>query len=422
LIVVSLVASVLVSLFPSFLLKLFGNPEMMNYAPLVSFIVVTWVVSSFLDHIVLARQETKLATLLLVISQLTKTVLLLGAVTIFRSVRALMFAAIIQGFLQSTILMVYLRSRFGQFWRGFNWLLMRQQLAYALPLGIASILLQLQTTLDNYFVSNLYGAEAYAVYSIGCFQLPLVIILTESIGLTTLPRVNQLQTAGKTQEVVGLLSRMIRKQSLVYLPLYVLLLVIGREFIVLLFTRRYLGSWPIFAVNLVLIPLAIVSSASDPVIRAYSEHRYFVLRIRTFLVVLLVAGLWIFAPRFGMVGAITVMASISVLESVIIASKVVKILGVRASDLRFLKDVAKIAVAACVAGAVALVVRALIIEMVPFVILTVCGTVFSITYVALVLLLGTLTEDELGFVRQVPVRLQQKIFSRLSSLTTRSGS
>jgi O-antigen/teichoic acid export membrane protein len=421
LMVVTSAACLVVILFPSFLLKLFGNPEMMKQAPLVGFIVMTWVVSSFLDHVILARQETKLATLLLVISQVTKTSLLLGAVIIFSSVRALLFAAIIQGFLQTTILIVYLRFRFGRFWKDFNWLLMRQQLAYALPLGIASILLQLQTTLDNYFVSNLFGAEAFAVYSIGCFQLPLVIILTESIGLTTLPRVNELQNAGKTREVVELLSRVIRKQSLVYLPLYVVLLVIGRELIELLFTRQYLGSWPIFAVNLILIPLAIISSASDPVIRAYSAHRYFVLRTRTVLVVLLVLGLWLFAPRFGMIGAITVMASVSVLESAIIAAKIVTILGVRASDLRLLKDVAKIGAAACSAGAVTWVVRVAMADMFPFAILIVCGAVFLLVYLALILIAGVLTAEELRSVRHSFARLHQQIFSRPAP-TTRNGS
>jgi len=421
LMVVTSSACVVVILFPSLLLKLFANPEMMNQAPLVGFIVMTWVVSAFLDHVILARQETKLATLLLVISQVTKTSLLLGAVIIFRSVRALLFAAIIQGFLQTTILIVYLRFRFGGFWKDFNWPLMRQQLAYALPLGIASILLQLQTTLDNYFVSNLFGAEAFAVYSIGCFQLPLVIILTESIGLTTLPQVNELQTAGKTREVVELLSRVIRKQSLVYLPLYFLLLVIGRELIELLFTRQYLGSWPIFAVNLILIPLAIISSASDPVIRAYSAHRYFVLRTRALLVVLLVIGLWFFVPRFGMIGAITVMASISVLESAIIASRVISILRIRFRDLEFLRDVVKIGAAACSAGAVALLVRAVIADMVPFAILAVCGSVFVSVYLSLILITGVLTPEELRSVRHSFVRLHQHIFSRLAP-TPRSGS
>jgi O-antigen/teichoic acid export membrane protein len=296
--------------------------------------------------------------------------------------------------------------------------MMRQQMVYALPLGVASILLQLQTTLDNYFVSNLYGAEAYAIYSIGCFQLPLVIILTESIGLTTLPRISQLQSLGKTREVVGLLSRMIRKQAFIYLPLYVLLLVIGREFIVLLFTQRYLGSWPIFAVNLILIPLAIISSASDPVIRAYSAHRYFVLRIRIVLVILLLLSLWVIAPRFGMLGAITVMACISILESVVIASKVASILGVGIRDVAFLKDVGKIALAACGAGAVTWALRALMSDMAVVTILAVCGAVFSLVYLAFVLLLGVLTPEEREVPRQLLVRLQQQISSRLASPTT----
>src|SRR5256884_2824439 len=50
------------------------------------------------------------------------------------------------------------------------------------------------------------------------------------------------------------------------------LLVSGRDFIVILFTERYLDSWPVFAIGLALLPLSLISTASDPVFRAYPER------------------------------------------------------------------------------------------------------------------------------------------------------
>ncbi|HKZ78486.1 MAG TPA: oligosaccharide flippase family protein [Pyrinomonadaceae bacterium] len=406
---ISGLACLLINVQPHSLSRIFNNPEMMRYAPLISLVVLTWVLSLFLDHIVLARQETRLATVLIVILQLSKTTLLLTAVLLFDSIRALLVAAIVQGLVQTTMLLVYLRTRFGNFWRSFGWSMMRRQLVYAAPLGVASILLQMQTTLDNYFVSNLYGADSYAIYAVGCFQLPLVIIITEAIGLTTLPRVTQLQAQGKTREVLELFFNVVRKQSLIYLPLYLFLLLVGKDFIILLFTERYAASWPIFAVNLTLIPLAIVASATDPVMRAYSEHRYFLLRIRAVLVVLLIVGLWFATRRFGLIGAISVMAGVNVMEAMLIAAKVANILGVRTSDLSRLKDVGKIALAA--AGTCCLTGIALLImpKLPPLGVVVFCGVLFLFIYPSLAFMLGIITSEEYQSLRNL-VRRENPIW------------
>ncbi|HKZ00909.1 MAG TPA: oligosaccharide flippase family protein [Pyrinomonadaceae bacterium] len=412
-ILISGLAYLLINLQPQLLSRIFNNPEMVRYAPLIGLVVLTWVLSLFLDHIVLARQETRLATVLIVILQLSKTALLLAAVLVFDTIRALLIAAIVQGVVQIVVLLGYLRSRFENFWRSFGWSMMRRQLVYAAPLGVASILLQLQTTLDNYFVSNLYGADSYAIYAVGCFQLPLVIIITEAIGLTTLPRVTQLQAQGKTPEVLELFFNVVRKQSLIYLPLYLFLLLVGKNFIILLFTERYAASWPIFAVNLTLIPLAIVASATDPVMRAYSEHRYFLLRIRAVLVVILIAGLWFATRRFGLIGAISVMAAVNVMEAMLIAAKVGNILGMRTRDLSRLRDVGKIALAA--AGTCCLTAIALLFvpKLPPFGALLFCGLLFLFIYPSLALILGVFTSEEWQSIRNM-VRANP-ILSRLPS-------
>src|SRR5439155_1231936 len=77
---------------------------------------------------------------------------------------------------------------------------------------------------------------------------------------------------GERREIVELLARMVRMLAALYFPLYACLLVVGREFVTVLFTESYRGSWPIFAVNLTLIPLGILTSACDPVLRAYPAY------------------------------------------------------------------------------------------------------------------------------------------------------
>lgn len=379
---------------PGLLATIFNSSELVPYAASIGLVIFLWAVSSFLELAVIAHQEFKLATLLIFLTQVARSLLMLSAAIWFSSIRALIYAAIIHGVLQLAVLLFYLRSRFNGFWRGFDWGLMRTQLAYAVPFGVASMLFHFQTDLHNYYVAHQYSAAIYAIYAVGCFNLPLVDILSDAAGTVAIPRVSYLQSMGRTREIIELIMSLIRKMSAVLFPLYVFLLVMGREFITLLFTEKYLASWPIFAINLTLILLGILANAYDPVTRAYPRHRYFLIRVRVVLLALLALALWLGVRSFGLVGAISAVVLVNLVERLVIVFKMGRVLGLQWQDLSLLKDVWKIAFAAVAAGLTALLARSLMSGIRPFFVLLVSGIFFSTVYLALALLLKVLTTNE----------------------------
>jgi O-antigen/teichoic acid export membrane protein len=330
--------------------------------------------------------------------QLTRTAIYLAAVIAFGSVRALIWAAVAQGVLQTGVLWWYLQSRFSGFWQRFDWGLMRSQLSYAVPLGLAGILYTAQTDLHSYFVSNRLGAVAYAIYGVGTLQIALLTMLQEATNAVVIPRVSALQHQNDTREIIQLMARAMRKLAAVYFPVYALLIVVAHEFIGFLFTRRYLASVPVFRINLTLLLLGVL--LLDPLFRAYAEQRFFLIRLRVVLCVLLTAGLWFGIARFGLVGAISTVVLVGVTERVVMAVRFGRILGVSRRDLVLLKDIGKLALAAAAAGLVAEGVRLLLRGAKPLVVLMVCGVVFSLVYLGAVLLAGILTPEEKDLVRR----------------------
>jgi O-antigen/teichoic acid export membrane protein/GT2 family glycosyltransferase/2-polyprenyl-3-methyl-5-hydroxy-6-metoxy-1,4-benzoquinol methylase len=390
---------------PQMLSVIFNSTELVGYAPLIGLVIFLWVISSFLETAAIAHQEFRLATVFVISSQFTKSLLLLAAAISFSTVWWLIYAAIIQGALQTALLLFYLRSRFGAFWRKFEWSMMREQLAYALPLGIAAVIIGVQSDIDNYFVANQFGTAAYAIYAIGCFQLPIIGIISDSVGSVMIPRVSYLQKFGRRQEIIELTAKMMRKLSAAYFPLYVFLIILGREFITTLFTSQYLSSYPIFAINITLIPLAILTSGSDPVMRAYPEHRYFLLKARVTLLVILILALWFGAKQFGMIGTITMAISMSFIERVVTLVKAGSVLQVRWRDAHLLKDIGKVAAAAVVAGMVAAIIRSYLLGASAPLILIICGAAFAIVYFACAFLVNGLTADERSAIKRQFARL-----------------
>jgi O-antigen/teichoic acid export membrane protein len=241
-------------------------------------IIWLWIFSAFLEVVAVANNEARVATVFIILAQLTKTLLMAGAVVLYASIEAFMYAAIIQAAIQTFILLFYLKSRFPGFWREFNSTFFREQMFYAMPFGFASLLLILQTDVHTYFVGNRFSPAEYAIYVYGCFQLPLFSMLGESAGTVLILRMSELQAQGKTREIVTLAARAMQKLSFFYFPAYVFLFITASVFITTLFTDEYAASVPIFLVNLTLLPFDIW--ITDPIVRAYKELGSFLIILR----------------------------------------------------------------------------------------------------------------------------------------------
>ncbi len=377
---------------PSIVQLIFGGPQLIPYARALGFIILLWTTGSAFEFIAVALNEMRSASAIIIFVQLTRTAFVLTAAVFFGSVKALVTAAIFQGACQVIVYIIYLEARFPGFWHHFDLAMMKRQLSYALPLGAAGLLYQFQTDLHNYFVSNRFGPALFAVYSIGTAQLPLVYMLQEAATSVLIPRISLLQRSNERHEITLQMFRAIRKLAAAYLPIYFLLLVVGREFIRFLFTARYANAWPVFAVNLTLLPISII--LFDPLYRAYADQRYFLIRMRMALFAVVVVLLWFGTKYFGLVGAISSVVIVSLAERVVTIIRFKRILGVTWSDLAELTDVVKLALVAIAAAVVTAFVRVQILGYKPFYILAICGIVFAIVYVAGVLLLGIPTSDE----------------------------
>lgn len=338
--------------FPQLLGNIFPKDalEMTRLAPLIGAVVWLWIFSTFLEVVALAGRETKKATFFIILAQLTKTVLMAGAVTVFSTVEAFVYAAIVQGFLQTGVLILYLKSRYPKFWTQFDPSFFREQMIYALPFGLAGLLYTLQSSIHNYFVGYRFGAADFAVYTQGCFELPLIAMLYESISAVMIPRMSEMQAEGKTREMLLTSVNAMKKLALAYFPLFVFLMIVAPELITTLFTKNYSESVPIFRINLLLLPFYCLML--DPIGRAFPEVGRFVLKVRFVLFFALLAALYFGIQHFDLRGMIAIVVVAVLIERFVSLSKILKILEVKSADFYLLKNVGRTAIAAVMSGVV----------------------------------------------------------------------
>ncbi len=404
---IGLAAAAVLALWPELLTALFRDPELVQYGPRMGLVVFLWSASLFVEFVAIANGETRLAAAFIAALHGIKSIFLLLAVVWFGTLDAVIDAAAAFGFLQLGLVLFYLGSRFPGYYRQFDWPLLKAQLAYALPLGAAALLWFVRTDFHRYYVAHHFDPAIYALYVVGTFQIPLLAVLGESVGSVMIPKVSELQKDGRIREILLLFARTMRKLAAFYLPVSAFLVLNAREIIVFLFTDRYLESVPLFAVDAALFPLVAIAIGADAVVRAYAEHRFYVIKIRAVLTVLLVVGLVFAVERLGLMGAVLVVAGTEAVERLILAAKTGRILGATREDLSLFSDVGKIALATAMSVVVTIPIRAALGGLPGLLILVAASVAFASVYLALLFFLRVATKDELDLLRRQMHRIRR---------------
>lgn len=393
--------------FPSVLVSLFGDASLLGYARPMAALIPLWLISYLIEVIPVVHQDFKLATTFIILSQFSRTALLLFAAWRYGTVGSLITAAVVHAAIQTLVLLSYMQRRQPGFLLRFHPGLFWEQLRYALPLGYAALIWGFQNDLHSYFVSHQFGAAAFAIYSVGCFQVPLLGMLNEAAASVLIGRVSELRIReDAAAQILDLTARVWRKLAVVAAPVYGFLIVMGHEFIRLLFTARYEASWPVFAINLTVVLL--VPVLIDPVMRAYPEHMSYTVKMRTVLFAAMVLALWLCVGRFGPLAAIIISVLTAVLDRALIVLHLAGALGFGLRDLKAFAALARIACCAAIASAATAILRQAFIGSLPIVSLAVCGVAYVAVYgLALILFRVPAPEERaqvLGYLDKVRAR------------------
>lgn len=152
---------------------------------------------------------------------------------------------------------------------------LRTQFKFALPLSMSGVLWILGRELDKYVVSHYLNPELLAVYARGAVEIPLVQILAATIAQVYLPNWVSLFDKKDFKTLLSTWHLTITKTALIMFPVFVLFLIIGYDFIVLMYSKEYAGSVPIFLIYLFLVPLqlteytAIVESSGKTILISF---------------------------------------------------------------------------------------------------------------------------------------------------------
>jgi O-antigen/teichoic acid export membrane protein len=348
-----------------------------------------------LEMVMIVRKRHRLAALTYGLSDLVRAACLMGGAAIFGGLRAVLMGALVFAASRVVALVVYVHRTFGDGLRPERDSL-SAQLAYSLPFGIAVILEIAQTTFHQYAVSHYFDAAAFAVYSVGCLNLPLVDFIVGPAGNVMMVRMRDAIAADRPGAVLAIWHDTTRKLALAVVPLVGLSLVTAPALIVFLFTARYAASAPIFMIW----STGFLWSAlmTDGLLRVHADMRY-VMKVNAWKLGINVLLMSVFISTFGLPGAVLVTLCTTAAGKMAALHRARSLMGVPLARLMPWRGLGTVGAAAALAAIPALFVPT---TLPPVVVLFGRGTAYAGAYVLLILAFGALSDTERRYLRGIP--------------------
>ena len=233
---------------------------------------------------------------------------------------------------------------------------MRHTLAFSVPLGASFMIGHLAMQMGGLLISVTASPQAFAVFAIGSQELPLQII-TSSITSVILADMTLRFGRGEGRLASQLWTRAASKSLLFLLPSFAFLMTFADDYVILLFSRDYAASIPVFRVFLLLLPLRAFFFGS--ILIAAGESRFILVRTAVWAALVIVCSIVVFNWT-GIMGV----AWVIVLSQYLFAApmnfqKISRITGVKWIDLVPCRDFAITSLAAAAPLLVAIPARGL---------------------------------------------------------------
>jgi len=381
-----------------------SNSQLARYLPLIGLYIFLTMFAMALEIVLISRGRYLWASASYAISDVARAAAFIIPALVFRQLEAVLRAVVLLALFRSVVMLFYFRREFRSSFKP-DRLLFPGQLAYALPFGLAVLVEIFQASLPQYAVSHLFDPATFAVFAVGCLQIPLVDFAASPTSDVMMVKMQERLAERRMGSVLEIWRDTTWKLALLFFPLATFLMVNAREFIVFLYTTRYSASVPIFAVWSAMILLT--TFQVDGVLRVFAQTR---LLLGLYLVRLaMIAGLirWSLA-EFHLVGAAmaTVLATLIFKAGALIRMKT--LLGTRAVDLLPWRSLGSLLAAALCGAIVALAVKSQM-RASPLLTILVSGSAHALTYAGLVWRFNLLNDSErvaiagwlrkIGFVR-----------------------
>lgn len=383
-----------------------NNPELPQYLPWLGLLIFLTINSMILEGILLGLNHFRKRLYLEIGTELLKAVAILAAFYFWGDLFVVLyFLCTIMGlrFLATLDLIHTTKVREGLSYRDAGSHFMAQ-LKYGLPLG-ATRVLQNILNMEKLLISSFFSLRDYTYYSVGSFENPIVNASQASFyELANIEMVDAMKREDKAL-ALEIWRNMIRKLSLIVVPILIFSTFFATPIITLVFSEKYLSSVPYFIFFNVFVLVNVFNP--EPLFRATSQTTLN-LKIKGVGLTAGAALLVVVASYFNPMSVL-----IAKTLTICLLNGLCLYLGVRLLDggLKQLFRWAELAKLIALSLGLSLFIFKLFGHLAwhPFFVLAVSFSVYGVTHFILSYILGLIQKDELDHLFKLIKRLKPRL-------------
>lgn len=177
--------------------------------------------------------------------------------------------------------------------------LLKEQIAFAIPLGASSLVGRLNKQVDKFVVSTLLPATALAHYSVGAQEIPIVTVVPYAVGAVLISQFVRMEQASQQAELLRLWYKGVEKVTLLVVPTAVFFIATAPDFIRVVFGPGYEAAVLPFQIYGLIVLHRVAQYGS--ILQAFGDTRS-ILRITGILLLTNIVLSIPFTMAFGIIG------------------------------------------------------------------------------------------------------------------------
>ena len=277
----------------------FGAPEIKDYLLLLGVFLVLSTPAGVGVIVPVVDRRAVLAGIVLAGSDLFRAASLIAAALLWRTIEAVMWAAIISASVRFGWMICYLSIR-GTFAKsGSMGIEIVSQLRYAVPFGAAVLFEIAVGRFHEFFVAKSVSSAAFAIYAVGVLPIPLIGLLVQSIVEVMLVRMAEAYKAENHGEMRRVWRATLERLGVVMIPCWAVIQLVAPDLLLVLFGAHYLSAAGVFRVFSLSVLLLIV--VDHGVLRATGDTPYLLTANVVGFVGTVISVIWL-VRTLGLVG------------------------------------------------------------------------------------------------------------------------
>lgn len=366
-----------------------NNAELSQYLPVLGLYMFLMLSSAALEIVMISRKRHLLAAISYSLSDFLRAVLLVLPAFMGRRLMWLLWGGVAFAAARLCFMLLYLSREYASRLRPHAELL-KKQLAYALPYQAYVLAESMQSNLHHYVVSHSFNAATFAIYSVGCLQIPLVEFVASPVCDVMMVSMSEAMRDGQKGRVLELWHNTTRKLAMLFFPLFGILLLSAHDLIVFLFTGAYAASVPVFMVSAAGLLLAALQT--DGFLRVQADTRFLLAQNVIRLAITAAFISWSLST-FGLLGGVLVTNFAAFFGKALALLRIRTLMQCKLREIVPWRNLAAIGAFAAFAGIPTIVLRWQL-SLQPLPMMATTGLLYTLLYAFLLFRFGPLSDKE----------------------------